>query len=137
MREFLVGKQEIIDLLCIQHLTIKQAAARVGVTEKTFSKYSKVYKVDARDWWKYQQIFCPECGKLIDPDVQLGEKERKALIKKGHVLCDECKKDKRRDQDKVNKRNWRAEHREEYNNYQRELMRKRKAEQLRKEQEGQ
>jgi transcriptional regulator with XRE-family HTH domain len=127
MSEFLVGKNEISELLLNQHLTLKQAAAKIGVTEKTLRKYAKVYAVDYRLWWKYQQIVCPECDIVIDPECQLPEEERKKLLKKGHVVCEDCKIKIRREKDRDRKRNARSDDREGYNTYQRDLMRKRRA----------
>lgn len=131
-KEFLVGKNELMDLLLNQHLTIKQAAQKLEVTEKTVRKYANIYAIDARLWWKHQQIVCPECNSLIDPDCELDEQTRKRLLKKGHVVCEDCKKRIRREKDAARKRDKRAQNREEYNAYQRELMRKIRAEKKKK-----
>jgi hypothetical protein len=136
MADFLVGKYELQDLLLNQHLTIKQAAARLDVSEKTIRKYAGVYAIDARLWWKYQQITCPDCGRLIDPNCELDEKTRKKLIKKGHVVCDTCKESKRKETDRDRKRAERDADREKYNTYQRDLMRKRRAEAKKKKEQG-
>lgn len=136
MEDFLVGKFELQDLLLNQHLTIKQTAARLGVTEKTIRKYARIHAIDARLWWKYQQIACPECGVIIDPNCELDELTRKRLLKRGHVVCEDCKKKSRRESDRQYKQRVRTEKHEEYNAYQRELMRRIRAEKKKKQQEG-
>lgn len=121
-----ITKEELIDLLLVQNLTLKQAASMLGLSDKTVWNYKKAYGIDGRLWWKYQRIFCPECGVEIDPNVELDEKKRKSLIKKGHVLCEPCKKEERRRRDRERKAKYRKEHRDEYNEYMRNLMRERK-----------
>ena len=123
-----ITKEELVDLFCVQKLTIKQVAARLDVSEKTVWNYKKAYNIDARLWWKYQKIYCPECGIEIDPEVKLEEKTRKRLIKNGHVLCKKCKIEDRRKKDRERKALYRKDNRDEYNNYMRDLMRKKKAE---------
>lgn len=124
----LVGKNELIDLLCVRHLSRNDTAKTLNINPTTVTRYAKHYGIDARLWWKYQRIFCPECGVEIDPNVELPEAKRKALIKKGHVLCEDCKVNDRKKKDRDAKREKRDANREEYNKYQRELMRKRYAE---------
>jgi len=119
-----ITKEELVDLLLVQKLTLEQAAARLGVTHKTVWNYKKAYAIDGRLWWKYQKIFCPECGVEIDPYVELDENKRKKLVKKGNVLCESCKIEDRRKKDRERKANYRKNHRDEYNKYMRELMRK-------------
>jgi hypothetical protein len=114
-------------MLVIERLTLSQVAARFGVSIRTVSKYKKVFAIDARLWWKYRKIYCIECQEEIDPLVELGEKARRKLLQQGHVLCDDCKEKLRKRNDRDNKRKMRSENRDEYNRYQRELMRRRRS----------
>jgi len=119
-----IQKEELIDLLCVQRLTLEQAAARLGVHKKTVWNYKKAYAIDSRLWWKYQRLFCQECGEEIDPEVKFEEGKRKRLLKKGKVLCDPCKKEDTKKKDRERKRIYRENNRDEYNKYMRELQRK-------------
>lgn len=121
----MIDRDLLFTLIVIYRQTIKQTAKILGVSPRTVSKYKKVYAIDGRLWWKHWQIICSECHAIIDPDCQLDEQTRKKLLRNGNVLCDECKIASKRERDRLQKKAYRQSHREEYNKYMRELMRRR------------
>jgi hypothetical protein len=110
MKSVNLPKTELEAMVYYYRLTAVQIAARLGISEKTVRRYMKAFAIDGRLWWKYQQIVCPECGDVIDPNCELDETTRKKMLR-DNSLCEFCKKEKSREQNRIYQQRYRDRHR--------------------------
>ncbi len=110
-------REQLIELLLVERLSVVEAARRLGVHRNTVHRAVKAYEINTKEWWKHQRIHCKDCGAEIDPEVKLGERARKRLIGREEPLCDTCKAERRKVYNREKQREWRARNRSKYNAY--------------------
>ncbi len=122
-----MDRETLVFLIWVRKMKCKDVAKELGVSIATLHRMKKIHCVDARLWWKWVSIYCPECGREIDRGRELPRDVRVRLARQGHVLCDECKGKVRARNNYLAVKKWRQRHRDEYNNYMREYRRERSA----------
>jgi hypothetical protein len=110
MKPVNLSKTDLESMVYYHRLTAVQIAARLAISERTVRRYMKAFAIDGRLWWKYQQIVCPECGDVIDPNCELDEETRKKLLR-SNSTCAYCKEEKRREQNRIYQQRFREKHR--------------------------
>lgn len=138
-----VTREQIVQLILVEHLTEAEAADRLGVHKNTIARAKKLYDIDVADWWKYQKVFCKTCGKELDPEVKLDSKARKLLINRKNPRCEDCRIAHQKEYGREKQAEWRDNHRDDFNAYMRkwreenkERWKEIKAKSMRKSQEG-
>jgi hypothetical protein len=120
MRGDKMTRDELIQLLLVERKTILQVAVIADVHRNTVGKWVREYEIDITQWWRHQPLICNNCGHLIDPEGDLPEGKRKAMITKPKKFCDTCKVDIARTKNREKASRYRKKNREKYNEYLRE-----------------
>jgi RNase P subunit RPR2 len=121
-----ITREQLIQLLLVEHLTEAEAAEKLGVHRNTITRAKKTHDINIKDWWKYQKLYCTKCNKELDPHVEMDANTRKKLIKSTTKVCNECKEKHDKFINREKQARWRENNRDEYNAYMREWRKKNK-----------